>query len=79
MSDINADKTLKPAGTIVAVGAIPGAVILTNNSGEVFAIDQRVIDEVIACMQRMSLFSKRHDPLQENFAIPVPNWPQKGK
>jgi len=69
--------TIKPAGNMVLVGAVPGALIISNEKGEVIAITPSALPELISALQRMAKFAETapvtgEDGLPENIQIPLP-------
>jgi len=58
MEDSNKPPEVKPAGSMVLVGAVPGALIISNEKGEVIAFTPKALPELISALQRMAKFAE---------------------
>jgi uncharacterized protein YqgV (UPF0045/DUF77 family) len=63
------------AGKKITIGAVPGALILANDVGEVFTVENGMIDEVVSCIQRMAQIAKKMEA--DTQTIKVENWPRR--
>jgi hypothetical protein len=64
------NQSTKPAGKIVMVAAVPGAVILSSETGETIAIDQSQVEKVIGDMKDLVLFAKQTIRYEDDLIIP---------
>jgi len=67
-------KHMKPAGSKVLVGAIPGAVILTNNLGEIIALNPDIAEQVSQAIHDMLPFAKNARRYKDDLSIPISSW-----
>lgn len=68
------NEIIKPAGNKVLVGAIPGAVILTNNIGEIIAINPDIAEQVSQAIREMLPFAKNTRRYNDDLPIPISSW-----